>query len=166
MTTETAFTFRRPQTEDGEKVWELIREAGTLDLNSAYCYLMLCDYFSSTCVVAEAEGKLAGFVSAFRSPRQDDTLFIWQVAVDRACRGKGLGKQLIRTLLNRSVHRSVRYLEATVSPSNIASRRMFAGLAEEYGVKCTLSRGYSPALFPEGSQHEEETLYLLGPFTL
>ena len=55
--------------------------------------------FGSTCVIAEKEGHIAGFVSAVIKPDQPGTLFVWQIAVDPMERGKGLGKAMLRELL-------------------------------------------------------------------
>ncbi len=91
MQVDCVTRFRVPGAEDGAKVWELIRQAGSLDLNSPYSYLMLCDYFRDTCVVAEDNFGIVGFLSAFRSQKREDTLFIWQVAVAGTHRKKRTG---------------------------------------------------------------------------
>jgi len=41
--------FRKPCAQDGAGIWDLVRETEVLDLNSAYCYLMLGKYFPDTC---------------------------------------------------------------------------------------------------------------------
>ena len=48
-----AIVYRPPSVEEGTAVWQLIRDAGVLDLNFTYCYLLLCKHFSETCAVAE-----------------------------------------------------------------------------------------------------------------
>lgn len=163
MITETAICYREPGTADGMKVWQLIRQAGSLDVNSPYCYIMLCDYFRRTCVVAEENGETVGFLSAYRAPDREDTLFIWQVAVANTHRGRGLGKTMIKTVLEREACRGVRYLETTVTPSNIASRRMFFGLAAELQTICESEQGYEERFFPQESRHEPERLFRIGP---
>jgi L-2,4-diaminobutyric acid acetyltransferase len=65
---ETEFYFRKPTKEDGAAVWELIKHTGVLDLNSSYSYLMWCDIFSGTSVVAQREGETVGFISGFINP--------------------------------------------------------------------------------------------------
>lgn len=154
---------RKPDKKDGGKVWELIRSAGTLDLNSAYCYIMLCDYFRDTCLVAEQDGKLAGFVSAFRPPGREDTLFVWQIAVASEYRGRGIGKALLDELLAQCGDRPVHYVEATISPSNQASRQLFGSFARRHASACIVEAGYPAEFFPGGGSHEEESLYRIGP---
>lgn len=156
-------TLRSPEVSDGVTVWEFIRNVGTMDLNSAYCYMMLCDYFQNTCVIAEAEGELVGFVSAFQPPAKPDTLFVWQIAVSASQRGKGLSKALLEELISRWKHDDILFIEATVSPSNTPSQALFNGVARRYDTGVEVSRGYSSEFFPAGISHEDEELYRVGP---
>ncbi len=165
MHTQLSVTIRQPVPQDGAAVWDLIRRAGTLDLNSAYCYLLLCDRFGDTCAVAEQEGQLVGFVSAFYSAARPDTLFVWQIAVDDALRGQGIGATLLREVIDRPASRArIRYIEATISPSNRASNRLFERLAGDLKAGLTYADGgYEAALFPAGTAHEDEPLIRIGP---
>lgn len=156
--------YRNPIPEDGQKVWKLIRDAGTLDLNSAYCYLLLSDYYRDTCVIAEDGHEIAGFLSSFYSPREERTLFVWQIAVADAYRKRGIGKAMLSHLLDREIHRKMVYLEATVSPANIASDRLFQSMARDQAVSVQITSGYKAQLFPE-QKHEDEPLYRIGPFS-
>jgi L-2,4-diaminobutyric acid acetyltransferase len=134
-------------------------------LNSCYAYLLLCRDFSATCVVAEEEGFLGGFVSAYIPPLRPDVLFVWQVAVNKALRGKGLGKSLILDILRRKACRNVNFLETTVSPSNGPSQALFASVAEALQAPHALKPGFAPSLF-EPPSHEEEMLHRIGPFSV
>lgn len=153
--------LRRPTAGDGSRVWRLLRTAGGLDVNTPYSYIMLCDLFGDNCVLAEAEGEPVGFVSALRLPERDDTLFVWQVAVHPSARGRGLAKAMLRELLGRRTE--IRYVEATISPSNGASQALFRSLARERGCVCRVTAGYAAELFPKGQTHEEEERYRVGP---
>jgi L-2,4-diaminobutyric acid acetyltransferase len=160
---KTSYHFRQPSKEDGAKIWEFIKYTQTMDLNSAYSYLMLGHFFSDTCVVAEDDDQIIGFVSAFRPPTLEDTIFVWQVAVHDRYRGEGIGRKLLKELLNREACENVEYLEATVSPSNIASQSLFKGLAKNLECPCEISDCFPEELFP-GSGHEAEQTYRVGPF--
>ena len=103
--------MRFPSIEDGKGIWELVKSTRVLDLNSAYSYLLLSKYFSETCVLAEADGKIAGFVSAFHPLQQPEVIFVWQVAVDEAFRRRRLGMNMLRHLLAREVCNNSRYLD-------------------------------------------------------
>ncbi|MBN2910314.1 diaminobutyrate acetyltransferase [Polycladomyces sp. WAk] len=155
--------LRQPQVADGIGIWSLVRDTGVLDVNSPYSYLMLCKFFSDTCVVAEQEGQIVGFLSAFRPPADQQTLFVWQVAVAESQRGNGLGKALLKALIRRDACKNVRYLEATVSPSNLASQALFRGLARDFATCCEVSECFPAHLFPGGT-HESEMTFRIGPF--
>lgn len=144
-------------------MWELIKETKNMDLNSAYSYLMFSHYFGDTCVIAEDHNQLIGFVSAFRPPSSPDTVFVWQVAVNENYRGNGIGNKLLNELLSREFCKDVRFLEATVSPSNFPSQSLFKGLAKQLGCPCEVSDCFTEEMFPEPG-HEAEQTYRIGPF--
>lgn len=165
VTIMSTITLRQPQKQDAYVIHQLIAQCPPLDLNSIYTYLLLAEHHASTCVVAElGGGQMAGFVSAYVHPDQADTLFIWQVAVSVDARGCGLGQRMIQHLLQRARPQSIRYLETTVGPANIASRRMFATVAESACAAVKESALFDQALFgPDG--HEDERLIRIGPLS-
>lgn len=154
---------RAPRPADGVAVHRLVREGGGLEPNTGYAYVLLCDHFASTTTLAvDAEdGALLGFVGAYLVPERPDTAFVWQVGVARRARGRGVASRLLDALLARDACRGVRFLEATVAPSNAASRRLFESFAERHRAPFAWSDGYAPSLF-EGS-HEREQLIRIGP---
>lgn len=156
--------LRSPTVDDGAVIHELIRCAPPLDLNSVYAYLLQGLHFAETCVVAEVMDHIVGYVSAYVLPHATDTLFVWQVAVDSDYRGQNLGLRMLRHLLSRDACREIRWLETTVTPGNIPSRRMFEQLAAQLDCQLTVARLFSFASFG-GSNHEEEELYRIGPLS-
>jgi L-2,4-diaminobutyric acid acetyltransferase len=158
-----ALSLRQPVRKDGAALYELIAACPPLDLNSRYAYMLLCEHFAQTCVIAEADGEVVGAVTGYVLSDRPDTLFIWQLAVAQPMRGQKLGRRMLEHLLQRCiVSRHINWLEATISPSNQASRKLFTELAARHGAGCTTS-----ALFPANdfgeSGHEEECLYRIGP---
>lgn len=133
-----------------------------LDLNSEYCYLMLSAYFRETCVVAERQNKVVGYVSAFRLPTRPDVLFIWQVAVDENWRGCGMGTTMLSELIESDACRSVRSIETTVSPSNSSSSAMFRKFARHAHAQISIAEGFPNHLFA-AKTHEDEKLWRIGP---
>lgn len=155
--------LRAPVEEDGKAIWELVKSTQVLDLNSAYSYLMLCKYFKDTCVVADAGGRIVGFVSAFCLPADPETVFVWQVAVDKAYRRRRLGMTMLKHLLERESCSGVRFLEITVTTSNKAAGSLYRKLAKNLGAPCEASECFPARMFP-GGQHEDEMLFRIGPF--
>lgn len=147
---------------DGPALWALVRASGRLDANSPYAYLLLCTHFADTCVIAERNGRVVGFVTAYRPPSNPEVIFVWQIAVAVAARGRGIAKRLLRTLLERPACAGVRFLEATVTPSNHPSKKLFHAFARSLDVRCTEAGGFAEDLFPRCA-HELELLIRIGP---
>ncbi len=125
--------LRKPTDEDGSNVWALVRACKPLDENSMYCNLIQCDHFRDTCVAAEMDGELVGWVSAYVVPSEPETLFVWQVAVSKAARGRGLGLSMLLHLLERAECRGVKQLRTTITKDNEASWALFNRLAKKRG---------------------------------
>lgn len=156
--------MRRPAPEDAREVWSLVRESDALDDNSPYAYLLLCSDFADCSLVAERGGEIAGFIVGYRPPRKPQTLFVWQIGVAPALRGCGVGTQMLAALMQRGLSEGARYLEATVTPSNGASRALFKGFARKLAARCHEGVAFSSDLFPYGS-HEEEIRIRIGPIS-
>ena len=160
--------LRCPNPADAAGITRLIEACRPLDVNSTYAYLLLCHHFAGTCVVAEQHGGIAGFLSAYVPPGRNDTLFVWQVAVSNTARGQGLASSLIEEVMSRDAGEAVRFLEATVSPSNRASQALLRSFARRHGTECRVSACFPQSLFGEpsaheASAHEAEELYRIGP---
>jgi len=152
--------FRQARPGDGPRMYALIDEMGGLELNTAYFYVLFCIDFADTCVVAEVDGKLAGFVLGHRPPARQDAVFVWQVGVAPFMRKQGLARRLLEAFLEQNP--DARWLEASVTPSNTASRKLFRSVARDHGVECEVSEFMRAEHFPDS--HEPEELFRIGPF--
>ena len=130
-TTDLRFLLRHPQSTDGYQVNRLIDRCKPLDTNSTYCNLLQCLHFADTCMLAESQedGALLGFISAYRKPAEPNTLFVWQVAIDKRARGKGLSRTLLTQLLASDACAGVTHLETTITADNAASWGLFESFA-------------------------------------
>ncbi len=153
--------FRGPEARDGQRIWALVHEGDVLEENSAYCYLLLCTHFASSGIVAEQDGELAGFVTAYRPPSDPGAVFVWQVGVASSARARGLGTRLLNRLVEQPGNRDARYLTATVDPDNEPSNRLFEAFARSQGTRLERAHGFGPELFPPG--HAPEPLLRIGP---
>lgn len=160
----SALNLRSPTINDAKSMWQLVGETGVLDQNSAYLYLLLCRDFSDSCLVGEVDGKVVGFVTAYRLPARPDVLFVWQVGVAESMQRRGVALRLLTELVNRSGRSSLSHIEATISPSNVASRRLFQSLARLLDVQFTEvgDSGFLATDFPPGA-HESEPCVRVGP---
>ncbi|MDZ7732889.1 MAG: diaminobutyrate acetyltransferase [Acidimicrobiia bacterium] len=151
--------IRRPTIADGADVWRVATRAGSLDVNSSYSYLLWCRDFAATSTIARRGAEPMGFVTGYLRPDAPDTLVVWQVAVVPEARGERAGARMLAELVDRV---GPGFLEATVTPDNEPSRRLFGSLARDRDAAITFSPLFASADFPEA--HEPEELLRIGPF--
>jgi len=165
-TTEEKIRLRKPELKDGIEIHNLVKNSKPLlDLNSLYCYLLISDHFSETSAVAVHNLKVCGFLSAYIHPKKKDTLFVWQVAVDKKMRGVGLASSMLNDILKRDNLKEISYIETTITPSNTASIAFFRSAARKLNTQCK-QKPYFTGNFFGGEDHEEEILFRIGPFNL
>lgn len=156
-TTEPHIVVRPPTVDDGGHMWRLARDSGALDLNTSYAYLLFARDFARTCRVAVADGEVVGFVLGYHRPEEPGTLFVWQVAVDPAQRGRQLAGRLLA-----DVATGARFVEASITADNAASQRLFERFAHERGAALTRSELFAATDFPDAG-HATEGLVRIGP---
>ncbi|MFA4913563.1 MAG: diaminobutyrate acetyltransferase [Burkholderiaceae bacterium] len=162
-TLDLPLTLRKPVREDGQHIHALIQACPPLDVNSVYAYMLLCEHFPSTCIVAQGEDGLPdGFISGYVPPGRADVLFIWQVAVHERARGRRLAQHMLDWLLSRPALASIKWIETTVGPDNAASRKTFAAMANQFGASIKETELFPPHLFGEAA-HDDERLLRIGP---
>lgn len=124
--------LRKPTATDGAAIWALVKDCKPLDENSMYANLIQADHFADTCVVAELDGEIVGWISGHMIPAKDE-LFVWQVAVGEKARGLGLGKQMLLELIERDACDGADHLKTTITRDNAASWALFRSLARSLG---------------------------------
>lgn len=159
---EEDLAFRTPTENDGKEMFRIVKDSQVLDVNSSYSYLMWGKFFNKTSIVVQHEDEVIGFVTGFIQPNSPDTLFVWQVAVDKQYRGNGLATKLIMELSNKLKNQNIQYIEATVTPSNEPSSNLFKGLAKRYETECKIYECFAKDQFPDAT-HEAEYAYKIGP---
>lgn len=154
--------FRMPVVTDGPTISALIAECPPLDTNSVYCNLLQCSDFADTCIVAERDGQIVGWISGYRPPTKPDRFFVWQVAVSQAARGEGLGGRMLDALLERRALHGVLSMTTTITEDNAASWALFEGFARRHGA--TLRRTPRFERDPHfGGAHDTEWEARIGP---
>jgi len=159
------YQIRLVKPGDGLSMWQICKEVG-MDENSPYLYNLFCNYFADSCVLAidEWSGNPVGYMLGFVPPERRDTYFVWQIGAVRSTQGNGLAHHL----LERAVaHCGSTHVEASVTPSNVASNKFFQKFAKRRNASWTLDENWMPAEhFPAVSKenHEREALYRIGPF--
>lgn len=158
-----AVTFRTPRAEDGPAVTALIADSPPLDPNSAYCNLLQCTHFSDSCITADREGQVVGWISGYRLPKDPSRYFLWQVAVAASARGEGLAAAMLDMLLTRPSMAGIAYLLTTVTRDNDASWALFRGFAKRRGLQLHETLCFERDAHFAG-QHANEWQVEIGPF--
>ncbi|MGH9130268.1 MAG: diaminobutyrate acetyltransferase [Acidimicrobiales bacterium] len=160
---ERSTILASPRPEDGAEMWRLATASG-LDLNSPYKYLLFCRDFADTSIVARIGDRLGGFVTGYVRPHTQ-TLFVWQVGVAEEFRRRGLALAMLRALWQGAVPDllgvPIDHLEATFTPANLGSRRLFEAFARWAEVPMRTEVLFAVELFPE--PHGPEVLLRIGP---
>jgi L-2,4-diaminobutyric acid acetyltransferase len=155
--------LRKPESQDGAAVHDLIGQCGPLDENSLYCNLLQCTHFADTCVVAEMDGELVGFVAAYVPPRQPNVLFLWQIAVHDKARGKHLAARMLDEIIKREECDDVQFIETSVTPDNEAAWNMFRRFAFDRNIPTEEFILFDSRIHFCG-EHKDEHLLRMGPF--
>lgn len=159
---DRTYTLREPRPDDAAGLWRLVRDGGSLDLNSPYVYLLICTDHAATSVIAtDEDDELVGFVAAYRPPPDPDAAFVWQIGVAEHARGRGLAKRLLKAMLSREANNDAQELTATVTPDNAASLALFRSIAPELAAEVEEHERFPAEVFPGG--HEPEVELRIGP---
>jgi L-2,4-diaminobutyric acid acetyltransferase len=113
-------------------------------------------------VLAEREGRVVGWVSAYRPPSEPESLFIWQVAVAEEARGEGLAARMIALLLDRPAARGATRLITTVTAANAPSWALFESLARRWDAPIEKEVFFRSDAHFAGA-HDTEWLVRIGP---
>lgn len=155
--------LRRPFSDDGMALNQLVARCPPLDLNSMYCNLLQCSHFADTCVAAYRGEELVGFVSGYIVPSEPSILFIWQVVVAPLARKGGLASSMLLEVLDRPECRAVTHLHTTVTPDNSPSIALFSRLAGRLNAPLKQKTWFERERH-FGGRHPDEILLELGPF--
>ena len=84
-------------------------------------------------LVAEEDGKVIGFAGAWIVL---DEAHVTNIAVEKSCRGRGIGKLLTQGLMQYAANLGVVYMTLEVRKSNIVAQSLYKALGFEYvGVR-------------------------------
>lgn len=153
----TDIILRKPVKNDAKKIYNLVKDTKVLDVNSEYLYLLQCTHFKDYCAVAQDGENIIGFVSGYLEPDDENIYFVWQVAVDESCRGKGIAAKLINEILSRPELQNVKTIHTTISPSNRSSQRVFEKLTQNPDADISSEVMFEVSDFNDA--HEDEVLY-------
>lgn len=153
--------FRAAQPNDGLTLWQLVRDTGVLDLNSPYFYVLMATDFGETCLVVEHNEQIVGALIGYHPPKQEQTVFCWQIAVHPTMQGHQLGQHMLEHWLALPANKPCRWVTATVATDNEPSHKLFTRFAQSLNVPCEWAPHFEVNHFPDG--HAAEPLVRIGP---
>jgi len=152
-------TIQQPTKVKGKAVHQLIKQTGGLDLNSVYYYYILCDFYRQTSAIAINEKEeVVGYLSALVAPNDENSLFVWQVAVHPSAQGKGLSKKMLEFVIQNNPHLSA--IKTTIGPDNMASQGLFKSIAKKHNAKIYQETYLSSE---DLGDHDPEILFTIKP---
>ena len=154
--------LRKPDATDGADIWALVKSCKPLDENSMYANLIQADHFRDTCVVAELDGEIVGWISGHMIPSKDE-FFVWQVAVSAQARGLGLGKKMLLELIQRDACDGADHLKTTITKDNAASWGLFRGFARAIGGELSDTPHFKRDIHFEGRHDTEHMVSITLP---
>lgn len=122
----------------------------------------LVPHIADTSLVAELDDAVVGFVGGYR-PRGGSLLTIWQMDVEPALRGQGLGTALLHTLIQCPGCKGVEFVEASVPSANLAAIRLFERFARDLQAPCESIAVSTPKTT---TQQPREQLLRIGPIRI
>jgi len=115
--------------EAGEKdfleVHKFVSDCKPLENYAEHFYKIMLRYFGSTCLIAEYENSIVGFLMGFRSQNQEGTYFFWQIGVSPKMQGMGIGPLLLEKAEAKCRQTGCKRIELTIDPENSHSQKLF-----------------------------------------
>lgn len=121
--------LRPPELEDSARIAALPGGFTSHGISSLRESLMSHDGFRDTSVLAEQDGVLTGFVSAYRLPNDPQTLFVWHVDVAEEARGAGLASLMMGHLMRFPACEGVTRIQTAIRPTDESAWTLFRRFA-------------------------------------
>jgi L-2,4-diaminobutyric acid acetyltransferase len=123
--------------EYASKVLKLMRSSGGIDHHTDYTLWQAAYFDPELFFTALVDKRIAGYLFG-RSTK--DSILLWQIAVDRKERGKGIGKKLVSALIHYAKNNNFSSIITTITPDNIASKVTISSAAKSCGF-CLIDVG-------------------------
>ncbi len=116
--------IRRAREDDFRAVAAFVATCPPLEAYPQHVYRILLRT-AGPCFVAEAEGRIVGWVAGLARHDRPETWFLWQIGVVPEMQGRGLGGRLLEAVEAALREAGLRRIELTIDPENDPSRRLF-----------------------------------------
>lgn len=125
------YSIRNIEEKDAPLLRYLAKRCQPLDVHTHYTYWVVSNYFGSGGFILEADNAPAGYIMTVDTP---SAVFVWQIGLLEAHRGKGLSQQLIAAAASyaKSVAKN---MEVTISADNKASYSAFSQFCKKNQIR-------------------------------
>ncbi len=124
------YTIRNVTESDAPLLRHLAKNCPPLDLHTQYTYWVIAGFFGGSSFLLEQDGEPVGYLTAVDAP---SAVFIWQIGILEAHRGKKLSRLLIRAAVEYAQAVS-KDLEVTIAPDNVPSYSAFRSFCDANGT--------------------------------
>jgi len=117
--------IRKADEKEFPSVYNFVSSCKPLESYPEHFYKIMLRYFGNSCIIAEFNGEIVGFVMGFTSQVDDKKLFLWQIGVANLLRGNEIAKMLLEKFEKVAKKLGCKRIEVTVDPENIPSQKLF-----------------------------------------
>lgn len=149
--------LRRPTARDESRLSRIERDVARSGAGAGIGGMACTGALRDTSVLAEVDGEIAGFVSAYLLPYDAETLFVWRVEAPGADRIPGLGSLMIGHLMRQDICRHVTRVQTVLTQDDAPGWALFRRFSRWQGTTMRIQPFITQALEPM-KRHEAESL--------
>jgi len=152
------FMIRPVQESDAALLRHLAKSCPPLDVHTPYTYWVIAALYGEYCFLAyEKGGSPIGYVTCVKT---DDSLFIWQIGILEAYRGRGLSRLLLDKVFKKAESERERpTLGVTIAKDNQNSYYAFHNYCRDHGYTFSPERTATVTDLDDPLFLEEEVFY-------
>jgi L-2,4-diaminobutyric acid acetyltransferase len=158
MTTVNLVEYRKATFDDAKKIHEIVKKTPGIDDNSLYYYSLWLKEFDQSNVVAVHNKRIVAFLTAFRKPKDNSTLFLWQLAAVPRHGIPDLGVNLSYYLIDDEIKKNLSSIEATIDLNNKSILYVMKKLEKRYNGNMHMEEYLSEEYLSGNENHHTETL--------
>jgi len=114
--------IRKVNVEDAVLLRKLAHECKPLDVHTPYTYWVVCNFFGDGCFILQDNRKAVGYIMTLL---KGDCLFIWQIGILEAYRGKKHSRALLMAAEQYAREKGLEKMLVSIAPENQNSYHAF-----------------------------------------
>ena len=151
------YTLRNITEADAPVLRYLAKRCYPLDVHTQYIYWVVAKYYGEGGFILEKDGEPVGYLMTVDARK---ALFVWQIGILPAHRGKGLSQMLIHETAEYAKSMG-KNLEVTIAEENLASFSAFQRYCERHGMLMEKAELVEVRDLDDPDFQEKEVRYIL-----